>query len=246
MEKLDYKRVIVDVTMYAFPIFRVKICKNIKKSEAMEAYFSDWAKTIVEKCKHEDLENNPNRYYEILVAYCDARIKEQLELKEKLMNEPKKVAKLVTFEYTTRVIVNKNEMPEVEDEDAVNVAIEKAKSQIPTDLCFDHFVSIMDDEECPYGTFDDESEKKANEDYVIEALESLSKNEAFSECLKWSIFELRGEYYNRNNKEDRICYVIFSNIQDAIMFAKEGKELGHIVYFYVDGAEGCLNILDLE
>ena len=162
MEKLDYKRVIVDVTMYAFPTFRVKICKNIKKSEAMEVYFSDWAKTIVEKCKHEDLENYPNRYYEILVAYCDARIKEELELKEKLMaefwkkNKPKKVAKLVTFEYTTRVIVNKNEMPEVEEEDAINAAIEKAKSTILTDLCFDHCTDVVNDKECPFGTFDDD------------------------------------------------------------------------------------------
>lgn len=156
MEKLDYKRVIVDVTMYAFPTFRVKICKNIKKSEAMEVYFSDWAKTIVEKCKHEDLENYPNRYYEILVAYCDARIKEQLALKEKLMNEPQKVAKLVTFEYTTRVIVNKNEMPEVEEEDAINAAIEKAKSTILTDLCFDHCAQVIDDTECPFGTFDND------------------------------------------------------------------------------------------
>ena len=150
MEKVDYKRVIVDVTMYAFPIFRAKICKNIKKSEATQVYFADWANTIVEKCKYEDLENYPNRYYEILVAYCDARIKEQLELKERLMNEPQKVAKLVTFEYTTRVVVNKNPMPEVEEEDAINAAIEKVKYTILNDLCFDHCTDVSDDEECPY------------------------------------------------------------------------------------------------
>lgn len=156
MEKVDYKKVVVDVTMYAFPIFRVKICKNIKKSEATEVYFSDWAKTIVEKCKHEDLEKYPNRYYEILVAYCDARIKEQLEAKATLLNEPQKVAKLVTFEYTTRVIVNKNEMPEVEEEDAINAGIEKVKSTILTDLCFDHCAQVIDDTECPFGTFDND------------------------------------------------------------------------------------------
>ena len=156
MEKVDYKRVIVDVTMYAFPIFRVKICKNIKKSEATQVYFADWANTIVEKCKHEDLENYPNRYYEILVAYCDARIKEQLELKERLMNEPKKVAKLVTFEYTTRVVVNKNSMPEVEEEDAINAAIEKVKYTVLNDLCFDHCTDVSNDEECPYDPENDD------------------------------------------------------------------------------------------
>lgn len=242
MEKLDYKRVIVDVTMYAFPIFRVKICKNIKKSEATEVYFSDWAKTIVEKCKHEDLENNPNRYYEILVAYCDARIKEQLELKEKLLNEPQKVAKLVTFEYTTRVIVNKNEMPEVEEEDAINAAIEKAKSTILTDLCFDHCTNVVNDEECPYGTFDGD---KTNEESIIDALESLSKNEVFTEMLKWGLIELRVEQYNRENEEEMFAKYICDSIEMAIGFVKAAKDTNQIAHCYVVGGEGCLNILDV-
>ena len=72
-------------------------------------------------------------------------------------DKPKKVAKLVTFEITTRVVVNKNEMPEVEEEDAIVSAIEKVKKTIVNDLCFDHCENVEDDTECPYGTFIDEN-----------------------------------------------------------------------------------------
>ena len=68
----------------------------------------------------------------------------------------KRVAKLVTFEITTRVIVNENEMPEVEEEDAINAAIEKVKSTIMNDLCFDQCTEVVNDKECPFGTFDDD------------------------------------------------------------------------------------------
>lgn len=242
MEKVDYKKVVVDVTMYAFPIFRVKICKNIKKSEATEVYFSDWAKTIVEKCKHEDLEKYPNRYYEILVAYCDARIKEQLALKEKLMNEPQKVAKLVTFEYTTRVIVNKNEMPEVEEEDAINAGIEKVKSTILTDLCFNHCAQVVDDTECPFGTFEGEKQGKTNNDIVIDALEKMSKNKTYSKMLKEWLIELRVEAYDEN---EMFRQMIAHSAEEAIEYARSDNDDGYIVHCYIDGVEGDSNILDV-
>ncbi len=69
-----------------------------------------------------------------------------------------KIAKLVTFEITTRVIVESNEMPECEEDDAVTKAIEKVKSNIDNDLCFDHCTQVVNDTEYPYGTFNGEED----------------------------------------------------------------------------------------
>ena len=70
-----------------------------------------------------------------------------------------KIAKLVTFEITARVVVESNAMPECEEEDAITKAIEKVKSNIDNDLCFDHCTQVVNDRECPYGTFDGEEDK---------------------------------------------------------------------------------------
>ena len=84
-------------------------------------------------------------------------VEDVAEIEEEKDTTPKKVAKLVTFEYTTRVIVNKSDMPEVEEEDAMNAAIDKVKYSILNDLCYDHCTEIVDDKECPYGTFNDDT-----------------------------------------------------------------------------------------
>lgn len=73
-------------------------------------------------------------------------------------DKPKKVAKLVTFEIKTRVVVNKNQMPECEEEDAINKAMEKInRDGIDGHLCFENCTEVYDDTECPYGTFIDEN-----------------------------------------------------------------------------------------
>lgn len=69
-------------------------------------------------------------------------------------NSKKKVAKLVTFEITTRVIVDESEMPEVTEEDAYNAALEKIKQgDIENLVCLDNVTEIKNDKECPFGTF---------------------------------------------------------------------------------------------
>ena len=66
----------------------------------------------------------------------------------------KKVAKLVTFEITTRVIVNESEMPEVVEEDAYNAALERIKNEkIENLVCLDNVTEVQNDNECPFGTF---------------------------------------------------------------------------------------------
>lgn len=159
MNKPDYLQILTDVTNYSYPRFQNEVCRNIDQREAIRTYFTYWADTIEKKLDHEDLDNYPHRYCEMLSAYCDARIKEEAELKAKILNEPKRVAKLITFELTTRVIVNENkEMPEVENEDAYHAAIEKIKADNDIEhwICMDNCTELVDDTECPFGTFEDD------------------------------------------------------------------------------------------
>lgn len=159
MNKPDYLQILTDVTNYSYPRFQNEVCRNIDQREAIRTYFTYWADTIEKKLDHEDLDNYPHRYCEMLSAYCDARIKEEAELKAKILNEPKRVAKLITFELTTRVIINENkEMPEVEEEDAYHAAIEKIKADNDVEhwICMDNCTELVDDTECPFGTFDDD------------------------------------------------------------------------------------------
>ena len=70
-----------------------------------------------------------------------------------------KTAKLVTFEFTVRVVVDSDDNPEREEENAIAKAMAKVNDTIGNDLCFDHCSKVADDTECPYGTFEDEREQ---------------------------------------------------------------------------------------
>ena len=64
-----------------------------------------------------------------------------------------KVAKLVTFEVTTRVVVDVN-VEDVMEEDAYNNALEKFKQEkVENIVCLDNVTEITNDIECPFGTF---------------------------------------------------------------------------------------------
>lgn len=72
-------------------------------------------------------------------------------------NSKKRVAKLVTFEFTTRVVINESEMPEVMEEDAYNAALEKIKREkIENLVCLDNVTEIYNDGGCPFGTFNED------------------------------------------------------------------------------------------
>lgn len=61
-----------------------------------------------------------------------------------------KVAKLVTLSVTVRVIADEG----TEELDIIRAAEQKCINALQDDSVFDHFESIKDDEECPYGTFE--------------------------------------------------------------------------------------------
>ena len=65
-----------------------------------------------------------------------------------------KVAKLVTVEVTTRVIVDENDS----EEKIMEVALPRLIRNLNESGCMDNLVDIIDDEECPFGSFNTDNE----------------------------------------------------------------------------------------
>ena len=51
-------------------------------------------------------------------------------------------------------------MPECEEEDAIEKALEKIKANPEDYLVFENFDGIYDDEDCPYGSLDCDKEEE--------------------------------------------------------------------------------------
>lgn len=99
-------------------------------------------------------------YIEFVQKFAQEKLKEFKEEISPLHEVHKKrKAKLVMFTLTTRVVVDANEMPECEEEDAIDKALEKIKANPEDYLIANNFEDMYDDEECPYGTFVSDSEE---------------------------------------------------------------------------------------
>lgn len=158
-KEIDFLALVIDVVNYATKNFNESRNTIITKNEVAENYAYKWAKIFKEKFERETAVQFSARYYEHLQTFVEARVKEVIKEESQKVG---KVAKLVTFELTTRVVVNKNEMPECEEEDAIGAALNKIRENNNVDmwLCFDNCTEVTDDTECPYGTFDEEKMKK--------------------------------------------------------------------------------------
>lgn len=72
-----------------------------------------------------------------------------------------KVAKLVFFQVATRVVVDERETEELTEEAAIKAAIGKMASNdypLKNDICFDNVIDCMADDECPYGTYEEDKD----------------------------------------------------------------------------------------
>ena len=150
-KEIDFLALIIDVANYATPSLIDLYDKTLTKNDVVEKFAISWATTIKEKFEYEAAAQWSARYYELIKNYCNARIMELAE-----MHKPNKVAKLVSFHITTRVVVNKNEMPEVEEEDAIQKALEKLNANPSDYLIQDNFDDCINDDECPFGTFEED------------------------------------------------------------------------------------------
>ena len=131
----------------------------------------------------------------------------------------KKIAKLVTVEITTRVLVDANPMPECEEEDAMTKAIDKIKRNINDMVCWDNVTEIADDKECPYGTFKDD-------------MDSVLR------CQLFGLYEMAADYIGDNKG----CYIanhiineganlLFDNLEVLEAYDSIFEVLTKCVYF---------------
>ena len=132
------------------------ILKDLQDLEVLDrttlitSYIEKWSREAEQEWFESDA-NVYGEYYDFIDAFAERKLKEfRQEFGFDPKPEPAKKAKLVTFEVTTRVIVNESAMPEVEEEDAIQKAIEKITSNPDGYLCYDNLSWIEDDKECPY------------------------------------------------------------------------------------------------
>lgn len=149
MRRLNFDALVTDVKNYSYPL----VCEQAEITEeiATNLYFKQWALVISNKLEHENCEQFSLRYYELIHNYCTYHFKKMAENASK-----KKVAKLVSFVVTTRVVVNENEMPEVEEEEAIEKAIEKITKNPNNYIIFDNFDQCQNDSECPFGELEED------------------------------------------------------------------------------------------
>lgn len=152
MRRFNFDALVTDVKNYSYPL----VCEQAEITEefATNLYFKQWALVISNKLEHEDCEQFSLRYYELIHSYCTYQLEKLEKMDENESN--KKVAKLVSFVVTTRVVVNENEMPEVEEEEAIEKAIEKIKKNPDQYIIFDNFDQCQNDSECPFGKLEED------------------------------------------------------------------------------------------
>lgn len=125
----------------------------------LSSYIEPWTREAEVNWFTSD-ECNNQEYIDYIQKFAQEKLKEFKDEMCPLHEEPKKrKAKLVMFTLTTRVVVDENEMPECEEEDAIRKALEKIKADPEGYLVWDNFDGMYDDEECPYDTFDSDSEE---------------------------------------------------------------------------------------
>lgn len=149
MRRFNFDALVTDVKNYSYPL----VCEQAEITEefATNLYFKQWALVISNKLEHESCEQFSLRYYELIHNYCTYQLEKWDEIASK-----KKVAKLVSFVVTTRVVVNENEMPEVEEEEAIEKAIEKITKNPENYIIFDNLDQCQNDSECPFGELEED------------------------------------------------------------------------------------------
>lgn len=152
MNEIDFLSLVIDLANEATPLINEKVDAKMTKNQITKQYAINWAKQVEDAMQKHNIIQWSSKYYGVVKSYAETQVNHLAEIAADTTK--KKVAKLVTFEFTTRVVVDESEMPEVMEEDACNAAIEKIKQEnIENLVCFDNVTDIYDDRECPFGTF---------------------------------------------------------------------------------------------
>lgn len=132
---------------------------DLSRNALIDIYIDKWSREAEIEWLGSNHEGN-SEYIDFIDAFSKRKLeefKQERFMRHNIEERQKKKAKLVTVSITTRVIVDSNEMPECEEEDAMNKAIEKIKNDPEGYMCWDNVEDVFDDEDCPY---DPETDKE--------------------------------------------------------------------------------------
>lgn len=134
---------------------------GLSRSTLIELYIEKWSIEAEIEWLGSNYEANCE-YIDFIDAFSKKKLEEfkQEKFIHNIEERQKKKAKLVMFTLTTRVVVDANEMPECEEEEAIDKALEKIKANPEDYLVLENFDGIYDDEECPYGSLDCDKEEE--------------------------------------------------------------------------------------
>ena len=135
---------------------------GLSRSSLIDLYIEKWSREAEVEWLGSNYEAN-SEYIDFIDAFSKRKLeefKQERFMQHSADERPKKKAKLVMFTLTTRVVVDENEMPECEDEDAIEKALEKIKANPEDYLVLENFDDIYDDEDCPYGSLDCDKEEE--------------------------------------------------------------------------------------
>ena len=134
---------------------------GLSRSTLIDIYIEKWSREAEIEWLGSNYEANCE-YIDFIDAFSKRKLEEfkQEAFIHHTEERQKKKAKLVLFTLTTRVVVDENEMPECEEEDAIEKALEKIKANPEDYLVLENFDDIYDDEDCPYGSLDCDNEEE--------------------------------------------------------------------------------------
>jgi len=131
----------------------------LSRGTLINNYINDWAKEAELEWIGIWVDNGYcDEYIDFIDDFAARKLKEFKEKFGYKDTAPTKVAKLVSFYPTTRVVVDIKDIPAGKDADeaAIDIAIDKIKNNVDEYICAENCDLCEDDEECPYGTFEDE------------------------------------------------------------------------------------------
>lgn len=132
---------------------------DLSRCTLINNYINDWAKEAELEWIGLWVDNGYcDEYIDFIDDFAARKLKEFKEGFGYKDETPKKIAKLVEFHITTRVVVDTDKLSEGEDAEdaAIEMAIDKIKSNVDSYICLDNWEQSEDDTECPYNPeFDD-------------------------------------------------------------------------------------------
>lgn len=154
--RIRIQRNAIEIALQILPQMQeISACDKfgIDSNIMIDDFIEKWSREAEQRW-FESKESQYGEYYDYIDAFAQEKLKEFKEEFEPKV--PQKKAKIVTMTLQTRVVINESAMPEVEEEEAIQKALENIINNPDGYICYDNVDTIEDDIECPYDPEKDE------------------------------------------------------------------------------------------